>query len=436
MKCTTGDDRLRRWLPALPSVIGLIATAALLVGMESAAAVEIKVVVGGESAVKAADCRRVIIGPGVNQPEPHPGYRGVVAWDDVIRLRNGTMLLSFSTGYWHGSPPTPLRGDPEMAAEWKKMGMPTDIDAPRGGRAMLVRSTDGGRTWSKPETIIDTPGDDRSPALVELPSGVILCSLFTLHGWVDPAKHPELATRTGIVRSRDGGRTWEQEVRRLPSPFTSDATDHPPVVLRDGSVVLPVYGSTGKGRPEQMALFRSTDDGQTWKLLSVIPSDHEMSEMGLAQLSDGRLVMISRSEGDIMWSSDGGRTWTKPVSFGIRMFEPGLTLLRDGTLVCLHGSYAPGAGGLRVIFSRDGGQTWIAPARDHGFAVDSQVYGYGRCVEMPDGSLLAVYIRTGCHKAEDCRRGTLLAVRFRIRPDYSGIDVLPPPTPAEERIGR
>ena len=59
------------------------------------------------------------------------------------------------------------------------------------------------------------------------------------------------------------------------------------------------------------------------------------------------------------------------------MYAPSLYVLRDGTLVCLHGSYAPGHGGLRVIFSTDGGRTWIAPAKDHGFLVD-QAYGYGK----------------------------------------------------------
>ena len=83
--------------------------------------------------------------------------------------------------------------------------------------------------------------------------------------------------------------------------------------------------------------------------------------------------MITRPEGDITWSSDGGRTWTKPVTFGMRMFEPGLLVLRDGTLLCLHGSY--GAGGFRAIFSADGGQTWVAPASKHVVATDDRSLG-------------------------------------------------------------
>ena len=41
------------------------------------------------------------------------------------------------------------------------MGLPADIVAPTGGRAMIIRSTDQGKTWSKPVTLIDTPDDDR-----------------------------------------------------------------------------------------------------------------------------------------------------------------------------------------------------------------------------------------------------------------------------------
>ena len=67
-------------------------------------------------------CRRMLVGPGINQPDPFPGYTGFVGWESVIRLRNGTWLLGFSAGYWHASPPTPLTLDPDMIREWKKIG--------------------------------------------------------------------------------------------------------------------------------------------------------------------------------------------------------------------------------------------------------------------------------------------------------------------------
>ncbi len=389
-----------------------------------ASPVTVRVVQGGESAVSYADCRRMLIGPGVNQPDPHPGYAGFVGWQHPVRLRSGALLVGFSTGYWHASPPTPLQVDAETLAEWQRLGFPADVDAPIGGRAMLIRSDDGGITWSRPETIIDTPWDDRSPAFLEMPDGTLLCSFFTYSG-ADLSRHPELASRTCIVRSFDGGRTWEQTPRTLPSPFLADATDGPAILLRDGSALLAIYGTPPEGGPEQQAIFRTTDSGETWEMLSVVKTGHEISETGLAELPDGRLVMIGRPEGGITWSFDGGRTWTPPVTFGLRMFEPGLLVLTDGTLLCLHGSY--GGGGQRAIFSTDGGHTWIAPDKKYGFAVDPSVYGYGRGALLPDGSVLVAYIHTGGHTTEDARTEAIWSIRLRVRPDHSGLDLLPAP---------
>jgi photosystem II stability/assembly factor-like uncharacterized protein len=290
---------------------------------------------------------------------------------------------------------------------------------------MIMRSTDGGKTWTKPTTFIDTPNDDRHPNFVELPDGTIVCSLFTWPGRGDLTQHPELAARTGIVRSTDGGRTWEQTPRRLPSPFVSDATDGPPIVLKDGSVLLVVYGAPKQDAPEQIGVLRSTDTGKTWKLLSVVKADHHLQEPSVVQLPDGRLVMMARPEGDVTWSDDGGRTWTKPATFGMRMFEPGLVVLKDGTLLCIHGSY--GKGGLRAIFSKDGGRTWIAPSEKYGFAVDTSVYGYGKGIVLPDGSVYLVYIHTGGHRTKDAENNGIWAVRMRVRPKHDGIDLLPDP---------
>jgi len=410
-------------------VFGVLASEAMVPATPPADAaqpgkrVTVKVIEGGESAVAAAKCRQMLVGPKVNPPNPFPGYAGFVGWESPLRLRDGTMLVGFSTGYWHASPPTPLRLPPNTLESWKKLGMPTDVDAPRGGRAMIIRSTDGGRTWTKPATLIDTPWDDRHPNFVELPDKTLLCSFFTWPGRGDLAKEPDLACRTRIIRSTDGGKTWEQKLRSLRSDFIWDATDGPPIVLADGSVLLVVYGSPAEGVPSQVGVFRSTDSGRTWKLLSVVKTDHEMSEPTVAQLKDGRLVMMARPEGDIAWSDDGGRTWTKPVTFGMRMFEPGLIALRDGTLLCLHGSY--GKGGFRAIFSTDGGQRWIAPSPKYGFAVDAHVYGYAKGIQLPDGSVYAVYIHTGGHRTKDAQTNAIWAIRLRVRPGHDGIDLLP-----------
>jgi hypothetical protein len=114
----------------------------------------VKVVEGGGPAQDYRQCRRMLVGPGVNQPEPYPGYRGFVGWQSPILLHDGTMLVGFSSGDWHASPPTAyFAANPAARDAWKKIGMPTDVDAPRGGRAEIIRSADGGKTWSRPAVV-------------------------------------------------------------------------------------------------------------------------------------------------------------------------------------------------------------------------------------------------------------------------------------------
>ena len=43
---------------------------------------------------------------------------------------------------------------------------------------MFVRSEDDGRTWSKPQTLADTPADDRQAGLLALPNGTVLASFL------------------------------------------------------------------------------------------------------------------------------------------------------------------------------------------------------------------------------------------------------------------
>jgi hypothetical protein len=172
------------------------------------------------------------------------------------------------------------------------------------------------------------------------------------------------------------------------------------------------------------AVLRSTDAGENWELLSTVKGEHDLVEVGLTVLPDGRWVMMTRPEGDITWSSDEGKTWTKPIAFGMRMYAVSLYVLPDGTLVCLHGSY--GGGGLRVIFSTDGGLTWIAPAKDRGFLVDNS-YGYGKGMLLPDGSLYIVYLATGGHRPEDAKSNAEWCIRLKVRDDHSGIELLKAP---------
>lgn len=331
----------------LRSAAGLCAAAIVAVHTPTAATSAeairpvVKVVAGGESIVPPEACRTTLVGPGLNQPEAYPGYGGFVGWNSPVRLKDGDWLIGFSAGYWHASPPTPLHYSPKTIEQYRKMGMP-DIIALTGGRAMTIRSGDGGKTWGKPTLLLDSPDDDRHPGWAQLPDGTLLCSLFLYPGGelADFAAHPELAHHTVIVRSHDGGRSWDKDPIHPPTPFVADESDGPIALLADGSPLLTISGSIQGEVPARAAVFTSHDSGATWELLSVVKTDHSLDEANAVQLHDGRLVLVGRPEGDLAWSSDGGRTWTPPVTFGFRIMAPSLYVLADGTLVCLHGSYA------------------------------------------------------------------------------------------------
>src|SRR5262249_1939359 len=130
------------------------------------------------------------------------------------------------------------------------------------GKMQMVRSKDRGETWTAPETIANSPLDDRDAGIVVLRSGVIVVSWFTasftpeylnrcralhppevLKAWERHASkisdderrrwHGHLARG-----STDGGKTWEPAVQCIAS------SPHGPIELRDGRLL---YVGTGFG---------------------------------------------------------------------------------------------------------------------------------------------------------------------------------------------
>lgn len=360
--------------------------------------------------------RRMLVGPWVHQLEEYQGYNGFVAWPGITRLKSGRLLLTFSSGYWHASPPLSkdILKDPESRKkfdEWHEIGMPF-IEAPRGGRAHIMHSDNNGVTWSDPKTLFDTEFDDRHPTILELDDGTLLCTFFTY-------QMPGIAHAQYIL-SHDQGQTWT-DPKRLPGNAAAFGNGSA-IQLKDGSIVIAADQDSPK---EGIAILRSTDRGEIFELASVVEKDYAQYEPSIAQLKNGQLVLITRPKGDICWSDDGGQTWTVPVSTGVDLFDPHLLMMPNGVLACFHGSYK--GGGLRVMLSPDNGHTWHGPAEGVGYAVDPSVYGYSNPELLPDGTVYLVYIHTGGHRPADARTQALWALRIRINDNADGIEILPAP---------
>ena len=366
--------------------------------------------------------RTMITGPDLNEHPDYTGCTGFVGWESVIQLKNGDLLCSFSAGYWHVSFPTPIDLKPPLLQQYIRGGFPKKIDAPTGGRGLWCRSKDNGRTWSRPVTLVDTPGDDRHPVIVELKDGTLVCVFFVIDNWYGYDKPPpgrNKNSRVASIRSTDGGRSWSRPVY-MPSPFGYyDRMCGKPVVLPDGGVLLSTYGKDTWTGPEQLGVYRSDDRGKSWKFVSRLKgTTGALDEPAITRATNGQTVMVARPNGELAFSRDDGRHWSRPIATGIKMVAPCLLTLADGTIVCLYG-YG-GTGGLQAIFSDDHGHTWVAPARDRGFPIDGSVYVYCIGTELADGSIYVVYYDPNGKQ----RKTAIWGLRMRIRKDRQGIDLL------------
>ncbi len=364
--------------------------------------------------------RRMIVGPWLNQPDHYEGYNGFVGWTGITRLRSGSWRLTFSSGYWHASVPwtAEIRKDPECRAQfeaWQKIGIP-NIWAPRGGMAHVMGSEDGGNTWSKPETLIDTEHDNRHPTILELTEGSLLATFFTY-------ALPRFV-RSWYMRSTDGGKTWSTPTA-LPDESHGGFGNGSAIQLSDGTILCTVGAKSTDEEHENLNVCRSKDQGKSFEVASTIQGTSGLSESPIAELPDGRIVLISRRDGPIYWSADGGESWSDPVEFGVEIYDPHFLLLPNGVLACFHGSY--NGGGLRVILSPDGGRTWRGPKDKIGYAVDPSVYGYSHAMLLPDGTAYVVYLHTGGHRPHDARTEAIWGLRVRVNDNADGIEILPAP---------
>jgi Neuraminidase (sialidase) len=201
-----------------------------------------------------------------------------------------------------------------------------------------------------------------------------------------------------VMRSSDKGRTWTKPElsgaihsfyagQGAVSPFGKIAQ------LKDGTVVMPVYFEFYDARGNESYVFRSTDGGKTWGEPSLLGKHY--NETAVVPLRDGRLLAAMRSEkgGHIATteSADGGRSWSEPRQLTQDREHPGdLIQLKSGDVLLTYGERNKPMGA-RAVWSKDGGRTWDtehpvvladdAPNTDTGYPSSVEV-GKGRIVSL------------------------------------------------------
>lgn len=228
------------------------------------------------------------------------------------------------------------------------------------GRILVTESTDSGRTWSTPRLAVESPYDERDPKLMVTSSGVLIMSYFVTD-WTEP--RPYTLRGTYVVRSLDGGRTWSDPIKvgsamdcgcGAPGFYYAglNASHGEALELPNGDLLLALYGSLPDGT-SQATVVRSTDGGLTWPKESEVllgrDSSFAYQEPTLTMLKSGQLVVLLRTSINIAYLSrsfDNGRTWTTPERTGIPASSHHLLTLANGDVLLTYGDlsrrFSPG----------------------------------------------------------------------------------------------
>jgi hypothetical protein len=301
----------------------------------------------------------------------HAAAGDLAHFPDVVRLAGGRLLLAYREGAGHLS---------------------------HEGRIRLTSATDGGRTWSAPVVVADGPDDDRDPKLAVLADGTVLLSYFTLawRGARDFTAHG-----VSVLRSDDGGHTWSDPAA-VGTALHGQASHGPVTELPGGDLLIPLYGRPEPAGRWVATAVRSTDGGRTWPVATetVVASLEgvDFQEPTLTVLPGGELVALLRTTGAYAYlarSADGGSTWSRPQELDLPASSHHVLALDGGGLLVTYGDIS-GRFSPRRITS---GRLVRHPERDWTGLPDLPLYDSGvddqanpSSVELPDGRLLTVSV--------------------------------------------
>jgi hypothetical protein len=186
---------------------------------------------------------------------------------------------------------------------------------------------------------------------------------------VSPGAGPEQYV-TSLWRSADGGKTWDgpTDVNVTVPGNAQDSLGRGPAIwhrsveLKNGHLVTTAHTLFEGDKKLRIITLESTDKGRSWRYLGTAAHDPDLNEEGftepiLCKLANDELVCFIRTEGIPMYqvySSDGGKTWSKTVESGARSVAPDMHLLSNGVLACSYGRP-----GVYIMFDANGdGRNW------------------------------------------------------------------------------
>ncbi|MFP4056630.1 MAG: sialidase family protein [Candidatus Brocadiia bacterium] len=215
-------------------------------------------------------------------------------------------------------------------------------------------------------------------------------------------KMKQLGYLDHVLRSTDGGATWT-EPTPLPLPFppgvASAATGNGIHGIQLDSGRLLIQGGFIRGGERHSCIFYSDDGGESWKLGAAAPVGGSIREFAMAQLSDGSVYVNARTNKGlraVARSRDHGESFG-PLALDDGLLDPrchaGLVRLpgKDDRLVFSNPAnpkmdWETSRTRLTVRLSPDGGRTWpVARLLHRGPSA------YSDLAVLPEGAIGCLY---------------------------------------------
>lgn len=311
----------------------------------------------------------------------------------MIRTAKGTLVACFDARYEN------------------HLDLSSDIDV------AVVRSEDGGRTWTAPVVAMDAgPGKGNGcgdPCILQdHTTGRIWLQALAVHFDRNPCLlrsrpgfDPQDTGQWEMVYSDDDGKTWSSNIN-----ITREIKQHQwttilagpgcGICTREGVIIFPAQIWDMKARPACMStICYSTDHGKSWHYGNGVP--HRTSECQVVELQDGSIMLSCRNETFggkrvIYTTRDLGKTW-QPHSTNVNTLNDpacqasliAVNSSKYGRLLLFsHPDSRPKLRNhMSIHVSRDDGKTW-----SEGLVYDvRECWGYSCLAQVDEETIGVIY---------------------------------------------